>query len=146
MKTCAPDPSDTSRPSAGENQCQAAPNRGRSPRSNRFGTAHDSRVIDSTILDTTGPGAAATTSSALLAAVADPIRWRVVQHLAKGQACVCELQEIVPIAANLLSYHLRILREARLVVAKPRGRWVDYELSSDAEYMLRAALPFSDVP
>jgi ArsR family transcriptional regulator, arsenate/arsenite/antimonite-responsive transcriptional repressor len=62
-------------------------------------------------------------------------------HLAKGQSCVCEIQEIVPIAANLLSYHLRILREAGLVVAKPRGRWVDYELAPNAVAVLHSALP-----
>ena len=98
-------------------------------------------MIESTILETTEPNAKAVTATVVLAAIADPIRWNVVQHLAQGRSCVCELQEIVPIAGNLLSYHLRILREAGLVVAKPRGRWVDYELASDAEAKLRAALP-----
>jgi ArsR family transcriptional regulator, arsenate/arsenite/antimonite-responsive transcriptional repressor len=47
----------------------------------------------------------------------------------------------VAIAPNLLSYHLRILREAGLVIAIKRGRWVDYELTPDALERLHAALP-----
>jgi len=45
------------------------------------------------------------------------------------------------VAPNLLSYHLRVLREARLVTATRRGRWIDYALADDALDRLRAALP-----
>ena len=65
----------------------------------------------------------------LLAAVADPIRWTVLQRLATQPSCVCNLQEHVPIAANLLSYHLKVLREAGLATAARRGRWIDYALA-----------------
>jgi ArsR family transcriptional regulator, arsenate/arsenite/antimonite-responsive transcriptional repressor len=51
------------------------------------------------------------------------------------------LEVSVAIAPNLLSYHLRILREAGLVIAIKRGRWVDYELTPDALDRLHAALP-----
>lgn len=54
---------------------------------------------------------------------------------------MCELQEHFPIAANLLSYHLRVLREAGLVTTARRGRWIDYSLAPDAMARLRAALP-----
>ncbi len=78
---------------------------------------------------------------ALLQAVADPVRWTVLQRLTSGPACVCELQEHLPIAANLLSYHLKVLREAGLVTASRRGRWIDYTLAPAATDRLRAALP-----
>lgn len=52
--------------------------------------------------------------------------------LASGPSCVCEIQEQVPIAANLLSYHLKVLREAGLVATSRRGRWIDYALAPDA--------------
>jgi len=32
------------------------------------------------------------------------------------------------VAANLLSYHLAVLRRAGLVATRRRGRWVDYRL------------------
>ena len=56
------------------------------------------------------------------------MRLRLVAVLAGGGRCVCDLQAEVPVAANLLSYHLRVLREAGLVSAVRRGRWVDYRL------------------
>jgi ArsR family transcriptional regulator, arsenate/arsenite/antimonite-responsive transcriptional repressor len=66
-----------------------------------------------------------------LAALADPVRLRLVGILATGGRCVCDLQAEVPVAPNLLSYHLRVLRQARLVSASRRGRWVDYRLDGD---------------
>ena len=69
--------------------------------------------------------------AARLAALADPARLRIVGVLAGGARCVCDLQEKVPVAANLLSYHLRVLRDAGLVTATRRGRWIDYRLDGD---------------
>jgi ArsR family transcriptional regulator len=80
-------------------------------------------------------------SLATLSAVADPVRWTVLQRLSEGRACVCDLQEITGVAPNLLSYHLKVLREAHLVTTSRRGRWVDYALAEDAATGLRAALP-----
>ena len=80
-------------------------------------------------------------SVVLLAAVADPIRWTVLQRLSLNALCVCKLQDHVPIAANLLSYHLKVLRDAGLVTTSRRGRWIDYALAEDALDRLRAALP-----
>lgn len=65
----------------------------------------------------------------------------MLQRLAESPSCVCNLQEHLPIAANLLSYHLRVLREAGLVSTSRRGRWIDYALADDALDRLRAALP-----
>ena len=77
----------------------------------------------------------------LLAVAADPIRWTLLTQLAAGGSCVCNLQSHVPIAANLLSYHLKVLREAGLVTASRRGRWIDYALAPDALVRLHAAVP-----
>jgi ArsR family transcriptional regulator, arsenate/arsenite/antimonite-responsive transcriptional repressor len=81
-----------------------------------------------------------------LAALADPVRLRLVGVLAQGGRCVCDLQEKVPVAANLLSYHLRVLRYAGLVTATRRGRWVDYRLDSDAFAALWARAAAAGVP
>lgn len=74
--------------------------------------------------------------------VADPVRWRLLAHLADGGTrCVCDLQPVAAVAANLLSYHLKVLREAGLVRASRRGRWIDYTIAADAADRLHAALP-----
>ena len=77
----------------------------------------------------------------VLQAVADPVRWAVLAMLVEAPRCVCKLQEEIPIAGNLLSYHLRVLREAGLVTASRRGRWIDYALAPGALDRLHAALP-----
>lgn len=82
-----------------------------------------------------------TENVALLQAVADPVRWVVLVTLAQAPRCVCEIQARIPVAPNLLSYHLKVLREAGLVASSRRGRWVDYALTPDALERLRAALP-----
>ena len=81
--------------------------------------------------------------AALLAVVADPSRLSLLEALGSGTTCVCRLQESVPIAPNLLSYHLKVLREAGLITGARRGRWVDYTLAADALDRLHAALPNS---
>ena len=86
-------------------------------------------------------GSAGAESISLLQAMADPVRWTVLAMLAEAPRCVCSLQEQVPIAGNLLSYHLKVLREAALVTTTRRGRWVDYALADDAPARMRAALP-----
>lgn len=82
----------------------------------------------------------------MLSAVADPVRWRVLDVLAGEAQCVCRLQERIPIAPNLLSYHLKVLREAGLVTATRRGRWVDYALAEDAAVRMASALPGAGGP
>jgi ArsR family transcriptional regulator len=78
----------------------------------------------------------------LLAVLADPVRWRLVAVLSDGKPrCVCDLQPVAAVAPNLLSYHLKVLREAGLVRAQRRGRWMDYTIADDALTRLHAAVP-----
>lgn len=73
-------------------------------------------------------------------ALADPARLRVLAVLADAQRCVCDIQAAAPMAANLLSYHLRTLREAGLVEGRRRGRFIDYRLTDGATELIRSAL------
>lgn len=82
----------------------------------------------------------------VLLAIADPVRWIVLDRLGAGPACVCRLQEHVTVAGNLLSYHLKVLREAGLVTTSRRGRWIDYALADDAPDRMSAALPGAHLP
>ena len=81
--------------------------------------------------------------AALLAVVADPVRWRILAGLGGEPRCVCVIQDDVEISASLLSYHLKVLREAGLVTAARRGRWIDYRLVPDAHDRIVAALPIA---
>ena len=76
----------------------------------------------------------------VFAALADPARLRILSVLADAGRCVCDIRSEVPIAANLVSYHLRVLREAGLIEGDRRGRWIDYRLTRDAASLVAGAL------
>jgi ArsR family transcriptional regulator len=79
-------------------------------------------------------------AAVIFAALADPARLRILAALADAGRCVCDIRSAVPIAANLLSYHLRVLREAGLIEGSRRGRWIDYHLVGDVSALVGAAL------
>ena len=70
----------------------------------------------------------------------DPIRWSVVTELRHGTRCACELTESSGASPSLLSHHLGVLRDAGLVTATRRGRWIDYTLVPDRLAALAGAL------
>ena len=74
------------------------------------------------------------------AALADPTRLRVLAVLAGAACCVCEVHAAVDVAPNLLSYHLRVLREAGLIDGTRRGRWIDYRVADGADEFVADAL------
>ena len=57
---------------------------------------------------------------AVLHALSDPIRLRIVRDLSEGGACNCG-SFAVPVAKSTLSHHLRVLREAGLTLTEPSG-------------------------
>ncbi len=81
------------------------------------------------------------TRVAIFKALADPARLDILEMLSPEIRCNCHLQDQMDLAPNLLSYHLKILREAGLIVGTKRGRWVDYALTSQAKDLLASALP-----
>jgi ArsR family transcriptional regulator len=85
-------------------------------------------------------------AAALFAALADPVRLRILAVLADAGRCVCDIRTEVPIAANLVSYHLRVLREAGLIEGSRRGRWIDYHLTGDAGARMAGAIGAAGFP
>lgn len=64
--------------------------------------------------------------------LADPLRARLVELLAAGPACTCHLVTDTGAKQPTVSHHLRVLREAGLVVAEPYGRYTYYRLLPEA--------------
>lgn len=61
-------------------------------------------------------------------ALADPLRARIVELLAGEQLCTCHLVEATGARQTNVSNHLRVLREAGLVVSEPAGRYTYHRL------------------
>jgi ArsR family transcriptional regulator len=54
--------------------------------------------------------------------------------------CVCEINEFFDLEQPTISHHLKVLREAGLVVSERRANWAYYHLHPDAEAWVRATL------
>jgi len=67
-----------------------------------------------------------------LRAVADPMRWRILELLAAEELCVCHLVETLGAAQPLVSHHLRALRDAGLVATERYRYWTYYRVRPDA--------------
>lgn len=65
----------------------------------------------------------------LLKALAQPTRLRILQLLAEGERCVCEIQPAVGGEQSNVSKHLAFLRSRGLVAADRRGMRVFYRLA-----------------
>ncbi len=78
-----------------------------------------------------------------LRALADPTRFRLYLTLRRGEACVCELAKDLGLAENLVSHHLRVLRQIGIVHDRrdpTDARWVYYQLDATTLQTLFAAL------
>ncbi|HEX9123917.1 MAG TPA: metalloregulator ArsR/SmtB family transcription factor [Actinomycetota bacterium] len=73
-------------------------------------------------------------------ALGDPARMAILAALSRGTRCVCELVPQLGLAQNLLSYHLRILREAGLVSGARTGRRIEYTIEPDGLQALQQEL------
>lgn len=61
-------------------------------------------------------------------ALADENRLRILMALQGGEACVCQLTELMGLAMSTVSKHLSVLYQAGLVNARKEGRWMYYSL------------------
>jgi DNA-binding transcriptional ArsR family regulator len=65
---------------------------------------------------------------AVLHALADPHRRRLLEVLRQGEATAGELSSLLPIARPGVSRHLRVLRDAGLVDVRRNAQWRVYVL------------------
>ena len=68
---------------------------------------------------------------AVVKALADENRVRIVLALQPGELCVCQIVELLRLAPSTVSKHMSILEAARLVDRRKQGRWMFYRLAED---------------
>src|SRR5450759_5451406 len=67
--------------------------------------------------------------------LADPVRLRLLRLVADSPdttACACHLPAALGISQPTLSFHLKKLVDAGLLLREQRGRWVHYRLAAAA--------------
>lgn len=78
--------------------------------------------------------------AALFKALAHPARIEILRVLAERGTCICgEIVEEIPLAQSTVSQHLRVLKNAGLVVGEIEGPAVCYCVDVDALARLKAA-------
>ena len=77
-------------------------------------------------------------------ALADETRLRVLKLLARGELCVCEIAAALDLEQPRLSFHLRILKRAGMVVDRRQERWILYSLNDDDLFVRFLLLSIED--
>ncbi|OFE16836.1 transcriptional regulator [Humibacillus sp. DSM 29435] len=76
-------------------------------------------------------------------ALGDPTRVRLLSLIAasqSGEACVCDMTDVVGLSQPTVSHHMRQLVDVGLVTREQRGRWAYYAIVGDALAGLRLDL------
>jgi ArsR family transcriptional regulator len=77
----------------------------------------------------------------VLAALADPVRLRLLSIVAtRDEVCSCELEEPLGKSQPTVSHHTRVLAEAGLIAGERRGRWTWWSIVPGRLASLRRAL------
>ena len=66
---------------------------------------------------------------AITKALADRQRIRILMLLTGGELCVCQIVEVMALAASTVSKHLSLLAAAGLAEGRKEGRWAYYQAS-----------------
>ncbi len=79
--------------------------------------------------------------AAVLKALADPIRLRVISLIASsGPVCACDLPAILDRSQPTVSHHLGNLVKAGILEREQRGKWAWFRLRDDQLARVRQAL------
>lgn len=76
----------------------------------------------------------------LFRALADRTRLRIVNLLARGSLCVCDIQRILEQPQSSVSRHLALLKSAGLILDRRDGMRTFYALTASDSRLMRAVL------
>src|SRR5947199_9357495 len=76
----------------------------------------------------------------LFKTLSDPTRLRLLNLLACGETCVCELTDTLRVVQPKVSRHLAHLKRAGLVEACRNGKWIHYRWAKHADPLVRHVL------
>jgi ArsR family transcriptional regulator len=72
--------------------------------------------------------------------LSDPTRLRLLNLLACGETCVCELTDTLRVVQPKVSRHLARLKRAGLVEARRQGKWMHYRWARHGDPCVRRVL------
>lgn len=83
----------------------------------------------------------ASSLAGMFKALADPARVKVLAMLLNAdELCACDLAASIGKSAATTSHHLKLLRDAGLIIGDRRGTWIYYRVVPDRLAAIRDAL------
>lgn len=70
---------------------------------------------------------------AVMKAVADPTRVRILKILDGGELCVCQIIAVIALGQSTISKHLFLLRAAGLIKDRRDKKWICYSLDGKSD-------------
>ena len=74
----------------------------------------------------------------LFQAIGDPMRLKIMMALDTQPLCACLIREILEISDSKLSYHLTVLKQAKLITGKKQGQWIIYSVTEFGRKIVEA--------
>ena len=71
-------------------------------------------------------------AASIFHALSDETRLSLLDQLKRGEQCVCELTEVMKAGQSRLSFHLKVLKDAGLLLDRREGRWMYYSINPEA--------------
>ncbi len=68
-------------------------------------------------------------STNIFKALSDKNRLRILKMLQTKPLCVCEITEVLQLAASTVSQHLSLLKKEGFIFEEREGKWVNYVLN-----------------
>ena len=85
--------------------------------------------------------AEATELAGVFAALADPVRLRLLSLIAAAdEVCACDLTGPVARSQPTVSHHTKVLADAGLITGEKRGRWVYWRVVPERVAALKSTL------
>ncbi len=72
--------------------------------------------------------------AATFKALGHPVRVQILDILSRhgGQVCVCDVESQFDLSQPTISHHLKVLRQAGLLITEQRGQWIFYRVQDQA--------------
>ncbi|MDR9898702.1 metalloregulator ArsR/SmtB family transcription factor [Aetokthonos hydrillicola Thurmond2011] len=88
----------------------------------------------------------ATRIATLFRVLGEPARLQLLSYIASqplGEACVCELTELLDLSQPTISHHLKVMYEVGLLSKERRGNWIYYKVVPEQIEALQNTLSVS---
>ncbi len=66
-----------------------------------------------------------------LTAISEPNRMEILQFLKKGEKCACEIHPKLKLPQNLISHHLKVLKDLGLLNSRREGTKIIYSRNEE---------------